>query len=235
MATCELFVNAHGAQDLLLQATAGDALSPLLAIELLGPPWTSARLHPDGAGYADGYYVLPTTEISLSTVVFGPDPVHGIWFDVNVSDDPRPRRLYTGPFNLADLDPAYTVPGRHALRFFAEETGGVAEAVKTVFLYTAAEMTTDREITNRPNPFRAGRESTVVLFRAPSSGPVTITLYDLYGDIIYSDRMTVTGGTTEQFVWDGRNGKGNVVGNGGYICRIHGSGLDLRRKIAVVK
>ncbi len=38
-----------------------------------------------------------------------------------------------------------------------------------------------------------------------------------------------------QYSWDGRNGKSNVVANGGYICRIHGAGMDLRRKIAVVK
>ena len=50
-----------------------------------------------------------------------------------------------------------------------------------------------------------------------------------------STQMDVDRGPREQFVWDGRNGKGRVVGNGGYICRVHGNGLDLRRKIAVVK
>ncbi len=235
MATSELFVNAHGSQDLLLQATAGEAVSPLLAIELLGPPITTARFRPEVTVYGDGYYVLPATEIALQTTVEGPEPVQGVWFDLDVTEDPLPRRLYTGPFSLADLGAAHAAPGRHVLRFYAEENGGVREAVKTVFLYTATELATDRDVTNRPNPFHAGRESTVVIFRATDSGPVNITIYDLYGGIVWQESKTVTAGAFEQFIWDGRNGKGHVVGNGGYVCRIHGSGLDLRRKIAVVK
>ncbi|MDY0109759.1 MAG: hypothetical protein RBT60_07460 [Candidatus Krumholzibacteria bacterium] len=234
-ATCDLYVNAHGSQDLLIQAAAGDAMSALLAIELLGPPITTPRFLPEAAPYGDGYYVLPTTAISLTSVVAGPEPVQGVWFDVDITDTPLPGNLYAGSFTLAELGAAYAAPGVHTLRFFAEETGGVREAVKTVVLYTATGLTTDREITNRPNPFRAGSESTVILFQAVSSGPVNITIYDLYGAIVFQDRMQVTGGTTTQYVWDGRNGKNRLVGNGGYVCRIQGSGLDLRRKIAVVK
>jgi len=234
-ATCNLYVTDHGSADLVLQAAAGDAMSPPIAITVLGPPITSASLFPEAAVYSDGFYVLPSTEVSLSTVVEGPEPVQGVWFDVDVTDDPRPRTLYTGPFTLADLGPEFATPGRHVLRFYAEEAGGVTEAVKSVSLYTAADMTTDRDVTNRPNPFRAGREETVILFNATGTGPVNVTIYDLYGDVVFSDQMTATAGATEQFVWDGRNGKGRVVGNGGYICRIHGAGMDLRRKIAVVK
>jgi hypothetical protein len=234
-ATVPLYVTDHGAADLMLQAAAGDAMSAPVAIEVLGPPITTASLFPEAAAYGDGYYVLPSTEITLTSTVEGPDPVQGVWFDVDVTDDPRPRTLYDGPFTLAELGEEFTTPGEHVLRFYAEETGGVAEAVKSVTLYTAADMTTDRDVTNRPNPFRAGREETVVLFNATGSGPVNVTIYDLYGDVVYSDQLSATAGATEQFVWDGRNGKGRVVGNGGYICRIHGAGMDLRRKIAVVK
>jgi flagellar hook assembly protein FlgD len=75
----------------------------------------------------------------------------------------------------------------------------------------------------------------VVLFQSTVNGPVNVTIYDLYGDLVHSDQIAVSSGVTEQYVWDGRNGNGRVVGNGGYICRIHGGGMDLRRKIAVVK
>jgi len=234
-ATCELFVDDHGSADLVLQATAGDAMSAPLAIVLQGPPVTTLSLFPEATAYGDGFYVLPTTELTLTTVVAGPEPVQGVWFDVDVTADPRPRTLYTGTFTLADLGDDYVTPGQHVLRFYAEEQGGVTEAVQSVVLYTAAPMTTDREVTNRPNPFRAGREETVILFRSTVDGPINITIYDLYGDLVFSDQLTVSAGVTEQYVWDGRNGKGTVVGNGGYVCRIHGGGMDLRRKIAVVK
>ncbi len=234
-ATTRLYVTDHGAEDLLLQAAAGDAMSAPVAITLLGPPVTTATLFPEAAAYGEGYYVLPSTEITLRTTVEGPDPVQGVWFDVDVTDDPRPRTLYTEPFTLAELGAEFATPGQHVLRFYAEEAGGVSEAVKSLTLYTAADMTTDQDVTNRPNPFHAGREETVILFNATGSGPVNVTIYDLYGDVVFSDQLTTTAGATEQFVWDGRNGKGRVVGNGGYICRIHGAGMDLRRKIAVVK
>ena len=75
----------------------------------------------------------------------------------------------------------------------------------------------------------------MILFRPTGSGSVTLTLYDLYGDVVFSDQLQVSAGDLVQYPWDGYNGKNNVVGNGGYICRIHGAGMDLRRKIAVVK
>ncbi|MBD3222945.1 hypothetical protein GF314_17080 [bacterium] len=234
-ATCELYVTDHGSRDLILQAAAGDALSPPVAVEVQGPPTTSLELFPDAVEYSDGYYVLPSTEISLSTTVEGPDPVQGVWYDLDVTDDPRPRELYDGPFTLADLGDEATAPGRHVIRFYAEESGGVSEAVKSIVLYIAADLGTDRDVTNRPNPFAAGREETTVIFRARESGTVNIVFYTLYGDIVHKAQKSVTAGAVEQYVWDGRNGKGRVVGNGGYVCRIHGAGIDLQRKIAVVK
>jgi hypothetical protein len=234
-ATCELYVTDHGSRDLVLQAAAGDALSPPVAVVVQGPPVTTLELFPDAVEFSDGFYVLPSTEISLSSTVEGPEPVQGVWYDLDVTDDPRPRVLYDEPFTLADLGEEATEPGRHVLRFYAEEAGGVSEAVNSIVLYIAAELATDRDVTNRPNPFAAGREETTVIFRAAESGTVNIVFYTLYGDIVHSAQKDVTAGATEQYVWDGRNGKGRVVGNGGYLCRVHGAGLDLRRKIAVVK
>ena len=69
----------------------------------------------------------------------------------------------------------------------------------------------------------------------PASGAVTLTIYDLYGSVVLIRHLNVTAHVEAEFNWDGRNGSDYVVGNGGYICRITGSGFDLRRKIAVVK
>jgi hypothetical protein len=234
-AACELYVDDHGIDDLVLQALAGDAMSQPVALEVLGPPVTDLSLFPQASTYADGWYVLPSTEISLQATVEGPEPVQGIWFDLDVTDDPRPRVLYEGPFTLADLGEEYLTPGRHELRFYAEETGGVSEAVKTVTIFIGADLGLDRDVTNRPNPFNPNREPTLIMFRSDAAGPVNITIYDLYGDLVFNDQVDAQAGAVTQYEWDGRNGNGRVVGNGGYICRIHGNGMDLRRKIAVVK
>jgi len=231
----ELEVTSFGENDVLLLAGSDEVESNPLLLPVVGPPRTAVSFLPDVSTYGDGFYVLPTTEITLAAVTEDEGGIQAVFFDVDVTDPPRPVRVYTGPFTLADLGPEYVTPGAHVLRFYAEEASGVVESVRTVTLYTTTQLTTDRTITNRPNPFRAGREETIILFQPTATGRVTIALYDLYGDLVYSDQMDVTGGVVEQYVWDGRNGHGRVVGNGGYICRIHGNGMDFRRKIAVVK
>ena len=235
LASVDLAVNQYGTRDLRLQAVNGALVSDILLIEVIGPPVTVLDLDPVATPFRDGYYVTAATRIALSATTEDLGGIQAIRYDVDVDDPPRPGNVFGGPFSLADLGPAYAEPGVHVLRFYAEETSGVTENVRTVTLYTAKDMDTDREITNRPNPFNPAEGSTVIMFRPPTSGSVTLTLYDLYGDVVLSKQMSVTAGELVQYPWDGRNGESRVVANGGYICRVHGSGMDLRRKIAVVK
>ena len=200
---------------------------------MIGPPETVVSFSPAASEFGDGYYLSADTRVSLSATTEDPGGIQAIFFDLDILDPPIPGSVYTGDFSLAEL--GLGSPGEHILRFYAEELSGATESVRQVTLYTAVSMQTDKTITNRPNPFRAGEQPTVVLFKPSSSGTVTITVYDLYGDVVRSNQMTVTAGNTEQYVWDGRNGQGRVVANGGYICRVSGNGMDLRRKIAVVK
>ena len=234
-AAIDMTVFEYGTRDIRLQAVAGALLSPVVLLEVIGPPRTTVSLEPEGAEFRDGYYVTAATEISLEAVTLDPGGIQAIFFDVDVVDPPRPVTVYTGAFTLADLGPTYAEQGTHTLRFYAEESSGVVEGVRTVTLYTAQDMDTDRQITNRPNPFSPLEGPTVIMFRPPASGAVNLTLYDLYGGVVFRHQMVVTAGELVQYPWDGRNGNNLVVGNGGYICRIHGAGMDLRRKIAVVK
>jgi hypothetical protein len=234
-AAIDMTVVPYGTRDIRLQALSSDLASQVVLLEVIGPPVTTVSLEPDGSSFRDGYYVTPQTEISLSATTEDPGGIQTIFVDVDTADPPRPVAVYAGPFSLADLGAAFSGPGQHTLRFYAEETSGVVEAVRTVVLYTAQDMDTQRQITNRPNPFNPRDGSTMILFRPPASGAVTLTLYDLYGDVVYTDQLVVNAGELVQYPWDGRNGQRRVVANGGYICRIHGSGMDLRRKIAVVK
>ncbi|MDX2474144.1 MAG: FlgD immunoglobulin-like domain containing protein, partial [Candidatus Krumholzibacteria bacterium] len=231
----ELSVHEFGTQDIRLQAVSNELLSSVIMLEVIGPPATTLSLDPVGAVFRDGYYVTPNTEISLSAVTEDPGGIQAIFVDVDILDPPRPTDIFTGPFTLADLGPEYLEPGTHTLRFFAEESSGVVEPVRTVTLYTAKAMDTDRDITNRPNPFNPSDGATMIMFRPTASGNVTMTIYDLYGDVVHSEQQFVTAGEVVQIPWNGTNGKGHKVANGGYICRVQGNGMDLRRKVAVVK
>jgi len=95
-------------------------------------------------------------------------------------------------------------------------------------------------VRNRPNPFRAGREETLIEYRLSEPSNVTITIYDLLGQEVWykSYKAGENGGSTVNSVpWDGRNLSGEVVGNGGYICRvwIEREKRHMVKKMAVAK
>ena len=234
-ADTELSVDPYGASDILLQAVSGEIVSPVLVLDVVGPPRSDVTFAPDVSVFRDGYYITPETEISMFASTEDEGGIQGIFYDVDTIDPPRPVTVFTETFTLADLGPEFSAPGRHTLRFFAEEASGVREGVRTVVLYTAAELALDKEITNRPNPFNPREGATMIMFRPTASGNVTVTIYDLYGDVVHSEQHFVTAGEIFQFPWNGNNSNGRTVANGGYICRVHGNGMDLRRKIAVVK
>ncbi len=96
------------------------------------------------------------------------------------------------------------------------------------------------EVRNRPNPFRAGKEETLIEYDLKEPSNVTIVIYDLLGQKVWhkSYKAGENGGRQENSVpWDGRNLSGEVVGNGGYICRIwiEREKRHMVRKIAVAK
>jgi hypothetical protein len=230
-----LEVGTAGSQDLLLQAVSGNIVSAGLLMEVMGPPATAVSFLPEASPFRDGYYVTSGTLIELTAVTEDEGGIQAVFFDVDQVDPPRPATVFTGSFSLADLGPEFATPGEHTLRFYAEESSGVTEPVKTVVLYTASDLALEKEITNRPNPFNPNEGSTMIMFRPTASGNVTVTVYDLYGDVVRSEQHFVNAGEVFQLPWDGTNSKGRKVANGGYICRVHGNGMDLRRKIAVVK
>ncbi len=235
-ADVDLTVADFGTEDVLVQVVSGALLSEPVLIEVTGPPVTRIEFEPAVAAFRDGYYITPSTVIRLSAVTEDYRGIQTIFFDMDEDDPPRPADVYGGDFSLETLDRANLTPGQHILRFYAEESSGVLEEVRTVVLYTAADLAMDKEITNRPNPFNPNENETMIMFRPTASGIVTITIYDLYGGVVFSEqREVIAGMDVLDFSWDGRNGKGRTVANGGYICRVHGNGMDLRRKIAVVK
>lgn len=221
-------------QNVILEVLVDD-LEPMQVISAVdGPPTTDIDMTGVAMVYEDGWYISFDTLINLAAVAGIEGESTLIYFDLDGADGLSPTTPYDGEFTLADN--LEEVSGLHVLRYYAVEAeSGVRSRIVTLNLYTTTQLTSAKPISNRPNPFRAGSDETIILFNPPRGGTANLTIYDLYGAVVLSSTVEVLPGQTNQFVWDGRNGSGNVVGNGGYICRVVGSGYEFRRKIAVVK
>jgi hypothetical protein len=93
-------------------------------------------------------------------------------------------------------------------------------------------------VRNYPNPFRAGRENTRIIYFLNSAGSVSIKIYALTGKLVYEETHS-SGPKTQpgdQYIeWNGRNMNGDIVRNGIYVCAITAGGNSARIKIAVAK
>jgi len=86
------------------------------------------------------------------------------------------------------------------------------------------------EIVCFPNPFNpeVGETSTITV----SIYDVTeARVFDLFGNLI---RVLHKDASESSFEWDGKNERGDVVSNGGYLCVVRGNG-ELYCKIAVLR
>lgn len=99
-------------------------------------------------------------------------------------------------------------------------------------------------VTNYPNPFHPPLEPTTIAYKLDDLATVTIRIYTQSGNLV--KRMVLdrgaAGGTAglNEVLWDGKNGKGEVVSSGGYVALIEAQGTGetmhvIRRKIAVVR
>jgi flagellar hook assembly protein FlgD len=99
-------------------------------------------------------------------------------------------------------------------------------------------------VTNYPNPFHAGSEGTTLAYKLDDLATVTLRIYTTSGSLV---RRVVfergaPGGSPglNQWVWDGKNGKGETVASGGYVAFLEAQGAGetlhvMRHKIAVVR
>jgi hypothetical protein len=96
---------------------------------------------------------------------------------------------------------------------------------------------------NYPNPFRAGEESTKISYFLTSDSSVTIDIYALTGELVWTKSIGsgqpggtgTEGGTWHEVEWNGRNDKGELVRNGVYLCKINAGSQSAVFKIAVAK
>jgi hypothetical protein len=99
-------------------------------------------------------------------------------------------------------------------------------------------------LTNYPNPFHPDEAPTTIAYKLSDNAFVTLKLYTLGGTLVL--RKDFPAGSEcgraglNEFVWDGRDGSGDLVASGGYILAVQAQGAgetlhQMRCKIAVVR
>ncbi len=99
-------------------------------------------------------------------------------------------------------------------------------------------------VTNFPNPFHPPTQLTTLAYKLDDQASVTIRIFTQTGSLVRETQFGrgQPGGEAglNQFVWDGKNGEGQVVASGGYLALIEAEGTGgtlhvIRRRIAVVR
>ncbi len=91
-----------------------------------------------------------------------------------------------------------------------------------------------------PNPFDPLEDERVnIKFILTADSRVTLEIYTLIGDFVYSDAKSCSGsswGRSNKFTWDGKNGLRKLVANGIYVGRLLRNGkIDEEFMIGVLK
>jgi hypothetical protein len=92
---------------------------------------------------------------------------------------------------------------------------------------------------NYPNPFRAGSQDTRIAYFMQSPGNVSVRVFAIDGNLVYEENIPGSDSRAQvgpqETTWDGRNGKGEVVRNGIYVCVVNAGGQSAKFRIAVAK
>jgi len=89
---------------------------------------------------------------------------------------------------------------------------------------------------NAPNPFNPDIEETKICYYLDKDdNNVKIKLFTLTGDLVYSWENISGRKGLNQWPWNGKNEKGRIVENGGYICLIEAGGKKQKCKIAILR
>ena len=100
------------------------------------------------------------------------------------------------------------------------------------------------QLINYPNPFNPNEGGTKFHYFLSRDSNVSFTVYDLFGNLVKTMNAPLggPGGTAGEnnYRWDGRNGEGRVVANGGYVAHVmyedaSGNKSKFERKLLVIK
>jgi cysteinyl-tRNA synthetase len=87
-------------------------------------------------------------------------------------------------------------------------------------------------LSNYPNPFNG---ETVISFRMPGTGTVTLKIFDVLGREVVALFQDRVGAGIHECRWDGRDQAGADAAAGLYLARCQAGGLQSSRKLALIR
>ena len=104
---------------------------------------------------------------------------------------------------------------------------------QTLNTLTVAEIPTQFGLNqNYPNPFNP---STTIKYQIPEATHVTLTIYDLKGQVVKTLVNTNQEARNYSIVWDGRNNFGQQLASGVYFYRIDAGKFNATKKLMLMK
>ena len=85
---------------------------------------------------------------------------------------------------------------------------------------------------NYPNPFNP---STTITYAIPVAGKVTLSIYNLHGQLIRTLASGMAPAGRYKAVWDGRDTNGGRVASGLYVYRLEASDFMATKKLVLAK
>ena len=174
-------------------------------------------------------------------------------FGNGVPDQAVEFELVSGMGTLSPVDPATDGGGIARADFLSPRTPQVTRvrstsgALTDEFDIETALVDPNAEpghVTNYPNPFHPDEAPTTIAYKLSDDAHVTLEVYTLSGGLVLKREFPTgtVGGRVglNEFEWNGRNGKGDLVSSGGYLVVVEAEGAGetlhvMRRKIAVVR
>ena len=220
-------INGDGENDIVLTHMRS---GKLLLVQGAYPaaPQVVSSTHPDPAGWSastqfNASWPAPADLNGIDHYLVAFDQVAGT---VPSATGPRQNAVSYSTTGLAS--------GTYYLHVRSVDTAGKTGGTTTYRVGVTAQMS-KADVYNYPNPTRDG--NTTIRFPLLAPAPVEIRIYDEMGALVWSDDLspaqTIAGVNDVQ--WDGRNGNGRPVGNGGYILTVKSGGILVTKKIAVIR
>lgn len=85
---------------------------------------------------------------------------------------------------------------------------------------------------NYPNPFNPG---TIIRFQLPSHGRVSLTIYNISGQLVRTLLDSSVSAGAHAVAWDGRDDHGQLVASGEYLYRIEAGRFVEMKKMTFVR
>jgi len=174
-------------------------------------------------------------------------------YDNGVPDRPITFTLFSGSGSLAPIDSMTSTAGVARCDFRSPRTPEI-DRVHAVSGALSADLDIETAfvdptaaggyLTNYPNPFHPGEAPTTIAYKLDDNATVTLKIFTITGGLVWQKSFTPgsEGGSAglNTVIWDGKNGKGEIVASGGYVLRIEAAGQGetlhtMNRKIAVVR